>query len=476
MAAELARYRVPVRIIDRTSSRTDKSKALAVWARTLELLDRAGAADAFAAAGLKTKVVSIRSGEQTIARVTFDAVASPFQYLLMIPQSESERLLETHLNALGVAVERDVELTGFADSGESVACTIRHRDGGVEAIEAGWLIGCDGAHSIVRKTLGIPFEGETLETCFILADVHVAGLEAGTELELFWHQDGIVVFFPISPGRYRIVADGGAPDRRDPTFDEVQAIVDQRGPGGVTLSDPIWLSCFAVNERKVKDFRADRIFLAGDAAHVHSPAGGQSMNTGMHDAFNLAWKLALTERGLANQSLLDSYSVERSAVAERILTDSGRLLRVATVRSRLAQDVRNFVAHRILGFVDIQHALAERLSETTIGYPNSPVNHGSAHGLRGPEPGQRILSGPPFGKGDTPRFALMATVNDEARSALRDYASLLEPELRAPPSESGVWLARPDGYVAAAARTGEWRIIRDCLARIAADAPQAPQH
>jgi 2-polyprenyl-6-methoxyphenol hydroxylase-like FAD-dependent oxidoreductase len=337
MAAELARYQIPVRIIDKAPSRTDKSKALGVWARTLELLDRAGCADAFVAAGLKATSVSISKGEEILARIALDGIDSPFKFLLLIPQSESERLLDTHLQSLGGKVERNVELTEFSDRGECVSCTVRHPDDGIETIEASWLIGCDGAHSLVRHALGMGFEGDTLPTHFVLADVHVSGLKLPlTELAMFWHPDGVVVFFPIAPGRYRVIADIGSDPLHDPDLAEAQRIVDKRCPPGIALSNPIWLAGFGVNERKVANYRSGRVFVAGDAAHVHSPAGGQGMNTGMQDAINLAWKLALVEHGDAGAKILDSYSAERSGVAKQILSDSGRMTQVAMVRNHLA--------------------------------------------------------------------------------------------------------------------------------------------
>ena len=177
MAAELARYRVPVRIIDQAPAPTDKSKALGVWSRTLELLDRAGCAEAFVSAGLKSSAATIRSGSERIAHIRFDSVASPFQFLLMLPQSETERLMGERVRSLGITIERSVELTGFDDLGQGVSCAIRHADGREETIEASWLIGCDGAHSLVRHKLGMAFEGDTLATNFILADVHVAGFD-----------------------------------------------------------------------------------------------------------------------------------------------------------------------------------------------------------------------------------------------------------------------------------------------------------
>lgn len=466
MAAELARYKIPVRIIDKAPARTDKSKALGVWARTLELLDRAGCADAFVAAGLKATSVSISKGEEILARVALDGIASPFKFLLLIPQSESERLLDAHLQSLGGAVERGVELTGFSDLGACVSCSVRHPDGGIETFEASWLIGCDGAHSFVRHGLGMRFEGNTLMTHFILADIHVSGLKLpATELAMFWHPDGVVVFFPISPGRYRIIADIGADALHDPDLVEVQAIVDKRCPAGIALSDPIWLAGFGVNERKVAQYRSGRVFVAGDAAHVHSPAGGQGMNTGMQDAINLAWKLALVEHGDAQANILDSYSLERSAVAKQILADSGRMTQVAMVRNHLGQNLRNFVAHRLLGFSTVQHAMADRLSEITIGYPASPLNAGSAKAAHGPGPGERIIAEKPYGAGDAPRFALIAKQTAWAAAMLQKYSRLLEPVLR-PPAEPGIWLVRPDGYVAAVASEDDWPVIEACLLKI----------
>jgi 2-polyprenyl-6-methoxyphenol hydroxylase-like FAD-dependent oxidoreductase len=202
-------------------------------------------------------------------------------------------------------------------------------------MDASWLVGCDGAQSTVRKQLGCAFEGETMGSRFVLADVHVAGLSvAATELAIFWHQDGVLVFFPIAPGRYRVIADMGRWDpaaRQDPTLADIQAIVDQRGPGSVVLSSPVWLSPFGINERMVTDYRRGHVFLAGDAAHIHSPAGGQGMNTGMQDAFNLAWKLALAMQGLPSApALLDSYSSERCAVGWKTSAGSRGLRRRGT--------------------------------------------------------------------------------------------------------------------------------------------------
>jgi 2-polyprenyl-6-methoxyphenol hydroxylase-like FAD-dependent oxidoreductase len=470
MACELLRYRVPVRIVDKAPQRTDKSKALIVWSRTLELLDRSeNLAGAFVGAGLKLKAANAFAGGERLAHLGFEDVQSPFPFGLSLPQSETERLLEERLGALGVKVEREVELTSFTQSDDKVSCVLRRADGREETVEAAWLIGCDGAHSSVRHGLALDFRGDTLPTDFALADLKAAGLDTPRdEIAIHLHEDGVALFFPISGSRYRIIADlgptqaGGAPDL---SFEQVQALVIRRVPG-VTLSDPIWISRFSINERKVDSYRVGRVFVAGDAAHVHSPAGGQGMNTGMQDAFNLAWKLALAIKGVADPALLDSYSRERSPVAKQVLADSGRLTAAATTKNPILEHLRNFVARHVLGFEFARHALADRLSEISIAYPDSPLNVGSTHGLNGPAPGHRLIDGAPFGQGDSPRFALIAAPAPEASDLIAKYPALMENGVRAPIDSGGLWLVRPDGYVAAVSRAGDWAPLTEFLDRL----------
>jgi 2-polyprenyl-6-methoxyphenol hydroxylase-like FAD-dependent oxidoreductase len=458
LAMELARYGVRVRIVDKNAGRTDKSKALAVWSRTLELLERAGCAGSFVAAGLPGRGANMYSGDRRIAHIALDQIHSAYNFALMLPQSESERLLEQHLASLGVRVERQVEATAFKDDGDGVDVTLRHADGGTEALRVDWLAGCDGAHSLARHGLGLQFEGDTLQSDWMLADVHVKGLPSPADEVAVWlHHEGLCAVFPITPGRYRVIADGGASQGEraaDPTLEQMQALFDRRGPGGVTLGEPIWLSGFRINERKVREYRAGRVFLAGDAAHVHSPAGGQGMNTGMQDAINLAWKLALVCRGtLPAEPLLASYSPERSAVGDKVLADAGRLTQAATLRNPLAVAARNLVASLALGLPPLREAMVQNFSEITIGYPASPLN--GPHLGHGPAPGQRIApvpGQPPIGAGREPRFALLAEPGEELQAVLLEYAGLLEPQLRPPPQAGGIWLVRPDGYVACAAR------------------------
>jgi 2-polyprenyl-6-methoxyphenol hydroxylase-like FAD-dependent oxidoreductase len=464
MASELARYGVSVRIVDKAPARTDKSKAIVLWSRTLELIDRMGCGEAFVDAGIKVHEANIIAGAATIARIDFDGLETPHPYALMLPQSETERLMEQRLNSLGVKVERQVELTRFVADEDAVTAFLRPPDGSEEALDVDWMIGCDGPHSIVRHGLGRDFEGDTLPTHWILADLHLAGGPPPDEIEIYWHEAGPLLLFPISAGRYRVIADAGevkaGEHRSDPTLEEVQALIDQRGPGGVKASAPVWLSGFTINERKVGDYRSERVFLAGDAAHIHSPAGGQGMNTGMQDAINLAWKLALVCHRLANpEPLLSSYSAERSEVGRQVLANASRLTTIAMLKSGVTQGIRNHLASLLFGFAPVRRAMTDAMSELSIDYPHSPLTIAGAHGHSGPAAGERApfsAAGDRVGSGDRPRFAIFGVADEGSAALIGRCADLLEAEVRAPFADDGIWLVRPDGYVAMNARRGEW--------------------
>lgn len=475
MAAELARYGVPTRIIDKAPQRTDKSKALVLWSRTLELLDRAGCGQSFVDAGHEVTAANIIAHGHTVAHLRLDEVKSPHPYALMLPQSETERLLNEHLQSYGVRLERPVELLRFTASSDRITATLRHQDGREETLTVPWMVGCDGAHSVVRHGLGMQFEGSTLDTDFILADVHLSGLSARSdEISVFWHSDGILVFFPITPDRYRVIADIGEVHTKerpaDPTLAEVQALIDRRGPGGIHISSPVWLACFRINERKVKDYRAGRVFLAGDAAHIHSPAGGQGMNTGMQDAFNLAWKLALVYYNLAApESLLDSYSIERSAVGQEVLRNADRLTIAAMLRSRLWQEVRDHLASLLFGLAPVRNRIANTMTELSVGYPHSPLTFAGRHGLPGPSPGERAPITDDkglVGTGSSPRFALFAQADSESAALIQRHHDLLELSVRPPFADNGIWLVRPDEYVALVTRRGNESEVDEYLNKL----------
>ena len=462
MAIELARFGVPFRIIDKASQRTDKSKALVMWSRSLELLERSGVSHELVDAGYKVERVTISSDKQPVGSLTFAELPTAYPFALMIPQSDTERVLEGFLNRLGIQVEREVELLNFKDDGEKVDCKLQHADGKEEKIESPWLIGCDGAHSTVRHLLGKEFHGETSLIDWLLADVHLVNVDRTPEIGIGWHSDGVLATFPIGPNRYRIVADiGTAHDSSarpaEPTLEDVQAVLDKRFPGGARAVDPVWLSSFRINERKVADYRGGRAFLAGDAAHVHSPMGGQGMNTGMQDVCNLAWKLALVVQGKVTEDLLDSYSPERSPVAKSVLGVTGRITSLATIKNKFVQSVRNHTASLLMGLSPVTKFASNVASELSIGYPESPLNARGKH--LGPFPGERApigLSEPLVGAGDVPQFAIFSKADGLPSDLLMRFGSMLEPSLREPFDPHGLWVIRPDGYTVLSAKAGDW--------------------
>ena len=284
MASELARHGVPVRVIDKAPAASDKSKALGVHARSLEMLENIGIVESFLAAGINIYGVSVYCEGKRIVHLGFDELKSPYPFVLMIPQSKTESILSEHLAHLGYQIERNVELIGFSDEQEQVIATLRHADGLIETMPTPWLIGCDGAHSTVRHILGLPFAGAQYQEVFGLADVKVDWTLPEDEMHTFLSEEGPLVFFPFGSGRYRVMAEAthDMDTENAPSLKDFQALVDRRCSAGATLSDPHWLTWFKFHCRSVSRLWCGRVFLAGDAAHIHSPVGGQGMNTGMH--------------------------------------------------------------------------------------------------------------------------------------------------------------------------------------------------
>ena len=468
-ALELKRYGMAVRIVDCAPKPTDKSKALVVWSRTLEHLQRAGIADRFVQAGHPVKRALLTHKSETLAEIPLDTMESPFPFALMLPQSETERLLAERLAELGVTVERPLTLTKFQAHTTDVDCSLRHADGRAEQVRTTWLLGADGTHSTVRHQLGVAFEGDTLPSDWLLADVHLQGnIADGIDIHL--HEDGVLVTFPISSGRYRVIANVTLPPEvtaqmradgatlREPMLDDVRALLARRDRR-VMVSDPVWLAYFHINERIVPSFVHGHVLLAGDAAHIHSPAGGQGMNTGMQDSVNLAWKLAILHSGAARADiLLPSYDQERLAVGHSVLRNAGVLTRIATVRSHPLQWVRNVLLHLVMGQGAADRAFAENLSELALAYPKSPLTAAASHTLS-PGAGERAplrhhdaTFRRPVSSGDQPRFTLFAE-GGEAGELLGRFPLLLEASLQPPFSPDGIWLVRPDGYVSVATRS-----------------------
>jgi 2-polyprenyl-6-methoxyphenol hydroxylase-like FAD-dependent oxidoreductase len=379
-AAELARHGVAVRIIDKLAQPTNESRAIAVHARSLDMLERMGAVNELIGTGVKAKAMELYSGRDKLFRVPLDSLDTAYPFSLNTPQTETERVLTRHLNSLGVTVERGVELTQLAQHGEAVQVTFRHTDGTVEDIEVPWVIGADGAHSPVRHLLGAKLAGSFVGERFLLGDVDAEHNLDTDAMFTFFAPGGPVLAMPMRDGRARVMAQvhdaPGTPMNLHPTLQQLQEVLDER-VGGIKLLKGHWLTSFELHHAQVQQYRWGRVFLVGDSAHIHSPAGGQGMNTGMQDAFNLTWKLAAVVGGQAGDGLLDSYQAERYPVAQSMIKFTERLSKAGTLTGA-PQRIRNALLRGLSHVRAVGHAMASTTAELTIRYPGSPIVAGKA--------------------------------------------------------------------------------------------------
>jgi 2-polyprenyl-6-methoxyphenol hydroxylase-like FAD-dependent oxidoreductase len=374
-ACELARRGIAVRVIDKLAQPTNESRAIAIHARSLDMLDRMGIIDELVATGVKSTGMKMYTRDKPLMHVPLGSVDSAFPYMLVTAQTETERVLTGRLTELGVTIERAVELTGLTQDDRAAHLTVRRADGSTEQIDATWVVGTDGAHSTVRNLLGTKLAGSFKGERFILGDVEAEHRLDNTSAYTFFSSDGPVVTLPMRGGRVRFLAQihdaPGAPLNLSPSQEQLQQIVDKR-IGGITITTAHWLTCFEIHHAQVPEYRYGRVFLAGDAAHIHSPAGGQGMNTGMQDAFNIGWKLAMVLRGEGGETLLDSYHAERYPVAKGVIDFTSMLTRVGTLKGG-ARVARNALV-RVVGKIPaIQHMMADTLEEVTVSYQGSPA-------------------------------------------------------------------------------------------------------
>ena len=339
-----------------------------------------GVIDDFLATGTALHVVNLHADGKQVMRLTMDELDSPYPFMLGIPQSETERLLGENLTRYGASVERQTELIDLKQTGVSVTATLK-TSSQEEVMTASYVIGCDGAHSKTRHLLDLPFEGSEYPDLFWLADVAVDSDFRWDEIHLYTTGSGLCAFFPFSNNRCRVIADftpqSGAAKTgsalQDPTLEQIQTLVNERVNKKIVLRDPVWLAAFAIHRRQVSQYKLGRVFLAGDAAHIHSPAGGQGMNTGIQDAFNLGWKLSLVLEGAAKPQLLEGYQGERHAVAQTVLQVTDFLTKVNTLRNPVTLAIRHTLAPLMAAQEVVQQRLRGTMSELAINYRKSDI-------------------------------------------------------------------------------------------------------
>ncbi|MFI5619607.1 FAD-dependent monooxygenase [Streptomyces sp. NPDC051567] len=334
-ACELLRRGVRVRIVDRAPAPAGVPKALSLWPRVRDILTDVGVGEEVRRASVPVHAFRYFSDRRPVASLTFTDDLAARQ----IPQYETERILTARLHELGAKVERgvrllcldDVDFSGDIEASGPVTAVLDHGDGLVERFRAPFVIGADGAGSTVRGQLGIGFEGRTYEMAFALVDTYIEGHLPPDEIAYYQSPTGTLVVVPQPAGVFRflsVMPQGAAMSRHD-----MQQLIDARGPRGVRITEPVWETVFRVHARRAAAFRRGRVFLAGDSAHVHSPAGGQGMNNGLQDAHNLAWKLAAVIQGRSPSTLLDGYGPERAEATRRIVRDTDLHTRALTARS-----------------------------------------------------------------------------------------------------------------------------------------------
>mgnify|MGYP003667051345 FL=1 len=392
-----------VRIIDPQAGPTALSKALVVWQRTLETLDSSLPHERFQqhkdAQILQGAIV--QTAQETIGKIVLNQPGSPIPTGLLLPQSATEATLIERLREQGVEVERKTSLGDFRNDADGITCQIHSEAEGDSEAHFLWMIGADGAHSRVRHGLHLDFPGASIERRWILGDFEIDQDFDPQFIQACLSRDGIVALFPAGRRRWRIIVDGGTPGPESssgpPTETEIQNLLDTRTSTGWTIRESFWLSEFFINERIVDNYRHGRILLAGDAAHVHSPAGGQGMNTGIQDAVNLAWKLALVTRGEAHPRLLDSYHEERHPIGARVVENSSRMIHLAMLRSPVLQRIRTLLLRHLLRTGWVAPRLRPFLSETDIHYRRTSLAQGTK-GVAGLQPGDRLPNLPEAGK------------------------------------------------------------------------------
>ncbi|MFD0820623.1 FAD-dependent monooxygenase, partial [Micromonospora zhanjiangensis] len=374
LAGDLAAAGLAVTVLDRRATESPLTRAFVVHARTLEQFDARGLADDLVATGSPIDRLRLFGG----LRIDLGRLPSRFPYLLVTPQYQVERLLRRRAEALGARLVGGATVTGLTQDADGVEVTVR-TEAGTGTRRASYAVGADGVHSVVRDALGLPFPGRAVVMSLMLADVRLA---RPPEAPLLANADGDAFAFLASygDGWYRIFAwnrDNPQPDSAPVDLDEVRAVTRRSLGDDFGMHDPRWLSRFHSDERQVPTYRVGRVFLAGDAAHVHSPAGGQGMNTGIQDAVNLGWKLAATVHGWAPAGLLDSYQSERHPVGRAVVRGSGAIVRLALTRSRMRMAVRD-VAGLAARRGPIADRIAGMLSGVGIAYPAGPGNHAPA--------------------------------------------------------------------------------------------------
>jgi 2-polyprenyl-6-methoxyphenol hydroxylase-like FAD-dependent oxidoreductase len=484
-ALELSRMGIAVRIVDRAQTASTTSRALGVQARTLELLMPRGVGDEMVRLGNRARRTALYTAGHRIAGIDFSRMDSQFDYILLLAQSETERLLTEQLGRQGVKVERGVRFGSLTERSDVVGVVLTAPDGTAETVEASYVIAADGSHSPIRKHLGLPFIGRALPQNYVLGDLHLVGDIAEDQLSIFMAANGFLAVFPMGDGRFRLMAtdpDGITGDVDEPSLADIQALCDRTVGFPVQLYELNWSSRFRINSRHMETLRQGRVFFGGDSAHVHSPAGGQGMNAGIQDMVNLSWKLAMVLRGTARPELLDTYESDRLPVIRQLVGMTERATKVFNSTNPLAHAALTRLAPVALSRARVQDKAAPRLGQIAASYRGTAIAKGGGRigDLRAGDrvPDLELTEGRLYDLVDTMTPTLLVSGfvpgfasggGERIAAAFQPWADVIAVREVTLPAEliagSGWLLVRPDGYLAAAGHADDANRLRHWLDR-----------
>jgi 2-polyprenyl-6-methoxyphenol hydroxylase-like FAD-dependent oxidoreductase len=467
LALFLAKGGVTPRIVDKNSGPGQASRAMLVQARTLEFYRQLGFADEVVTHGIPIKTIQMLRHEHIVSHVSvadFGAGTSPYPFVLSYPQDDHERLLVAQLQAIGISVEWNTEVISLQDTDENVQATLKHGDGTEEECAAQYVCGCDGAHSIVRQFLKFGFSGGTYNNTFFVADVEAVGAAAaGQTFSFCLDADAFLLVLPVrSTGMHRLIGivPPGLVGQTNVTFADIQPFAEKST--GIRVEKVNWFSTYHTHHRVADHFHQGRLFLLGDAGHIHSPAGGQGMNTGIGDSVNLAWKLADVVLNQANPTLLDTYEAERLPFARSLVATTDKMFQMMSGTGLTHQVFRETIfphlAPLLLGFSPTRAAAFRLVSQTRIHYPHSPLSVGAAGEVHGGDrlPWVQLAEGSdnfaPLQSADW-QIHVYGTISEPLREAARDANLALHAWAWTGPMEhaglkrDALYLVRPDGYV-----------------------------
>lgn len=377
MACELARHGVTPRIIDKSPTPSVHSKAFGIHARTLELFETMGIVETVLGQGNICNGFDMYNRGKPLAHVIFDTLESRYPYFLILAQSDTEKILNAHMESFGIRVEREKELVGIERTNAGITARLKLEDGSEEFIDCWYVAGCDGAHSTSRHLLNLEFKGAPYPNYWLLADCDLDWKYPLHHLSVFIHPSGVTAYFPLYSDRGRLMFE--LPDATidmemaEPTIEDVRRHMKERQIDYKSVGSPNWLAYFKLHHRMVDKYAEGRVFLCGDSAHIHSPIGGQGMNTGIQDAYNLAWKLALVLKGNSPENLLDSYNPERHRVGESVVGLTDMATRMVGIHNPVLAAIRNKLLGAISKLDPVQEKLLTTLSQIEVNYRESPI-------------------------------------------------------------------------------------------------------